>query len=147
MTAIAASTSAAPRPITLTTFDHRRLERLVAALRERPRGGSFNLDAVEDELDRAELVEPAAVPADVITMNSRVLIVDLATGDETEVTLVFPAAGDARHGHISVLAPLGVALLGARTGDVIDWPTAHGVRRVRVARVLFQPEAAGRFDL
>jgi regulator of nucleoside diphosphate kinase len=88
-----------------------------------------------------------SIPPDVVTVNSRVEVEDLQTGDRKVVTVVFPDAADARAGKVSVLAPLGVAVLGSRVGEVVECHRPGGPRRLRVNRLLFQPEAAGRYDL
>lgn len=130
-----------PPPIVVTRLDLGRLERLIGA------GESPAIERLEAELGRAEIVEPRDVPGDVVTMNSDVLYEDLASGTRRTVRLVYPADADAALGRVSVLAPIGSALLGLRVGQQIDWPTPGGLRRVRVVRVQYQPERAGDFDL
>jgi regulator of nucleoside diphosphate kinase len=131
--------------IAITEFDFERLEKLVDRLRTRD-----NLltvaDALEGELDRAEIVDPRAVPPDVVTMNSEATVRDLGTGDVEQLRVVFPASAAPRKGAISVLAPLGLALLGAHAGDEVTWDVPGGTRRLRVERVTYQPEASGRYD-
>jgi regulator of nucleoside diphosphate kinase len=125
--------------IVLSRFDHARLTRLLEKVGAQP-----DLDALRDELERAEVVAPEAVPRDLVTMNSTVRFRDEASGEESEVTLVFPGHADAESRRISVLAPVGSALLGLSVGDSIDWPVPSGrTRRLRVVAVTYQPEAAG----
>lgn len=130
-----------PPPIVVTRQDLGRLERLIGD------GDSPALQRLEAELGRAEIVEPHDVPDDVVTMNSDVLYEDLSSGTRRTVRLVYPADADAALGRVSVLAPIGSALLGLRVGQEIEWPTPGGVRRVRVVGVAYQPERAGDFDL
>jgi regulator of nucleoside diphosphate kinase len=95
------------------------------------------------ELARADIVAARDVPPDVVTMNSRVVFEDAATGRTTEVTIVFPQDADVDHGKVSVLAPVGTALLGLAEGESIVWPFPDGSSRcLRVLEVTFQPEAA-----
>jgi len=102
---------------------------------------------MREEIERAEIVEPAAVPRTLVTMNSVVRFVDAESGVESEIKLVFPGHADAESGRISVLAPVGSALLGLSEGDEIDWPLPQGrKRRLRVLRVTYQPEAEGDLD-
>lgn len=103
--------------------------------------------ALERELERGDVVAPREVPKGVVTMNSRVRFRDLASRERETYTLVYPADADVENGRLSVLAPLGAALLGARVGDVVECRTPGGVRRLTVERVLYQPEAAGDFHL
>jgi regulator of nucleoside diphosphate kinase len=95
------------------------------------------------ELDRAIVVPPAALPADVATVESRVAYEDESTGAAREVTLAYPSAADASSGRVSVLAPVGAALLGLRVGDRIEWPLPDGrTARIRI-RAVAQPTAPG----
>ena len=93
------------------------------------------------------MVAPERIPPDVITMNSTVSLVDLTATEDVEFTLVFPKESDADAGKISVMAPLGTAMLGYRVGDIFEWDVPMGRKRWRVARVIYQPEAAGHFYL
>lgn len=103
-------------------------------------------DALDSELSRAVVVDPAEVPANVVTMNSRVVYENVPTGEAREVTLVYPTRSNAADGRISVLAPLGAALLGLAVGDEIHWPVSAGKElHLKVREVPYQPEAAGDF--
>jgi regulator of nucleoside diphosphate kinase len=109
--------------------------------------GSHHLEQLQAELERGELVAPHDVPPDVITMNSCVCLVDLDTGEEMTCTLVFPEDADIDQNRISVLAPIGTAMLGYSVGDTIEWPVPEGLRRIQVKEILYQPEAAGDYHL
>jgi regulator of nucleoside diphosphate kinase len=131
----------------VTNFDHYRLFRLLERLRQSQPTGRGAYDALEGELDRADVIDPRHIPSDVITMNSTATAVDLDTGREMQFTVVFPGEAAPEAGRISVLAPVGLALLGSRAGDDIEWPIPGGIRRLRIDDVQYQPESAGRFDL
>lgn len=134
--------------IYITEVDRRRLEKLVEVASERDRmAGQENLRRLEHELERAETVAPKDVPGDVITMRSEVRLRDLNTGGVMVYTLVFPTEADYGEGRISVLAPVGTAMLGYRVGDTIEWPVPSGLRRLKVEEILYQPEAAGDYNL
>lgn len=92
-------------------------------------------DALQTELQRAVVVDPLAVPPDVVTMNSDVVYEDCETAVRRSVRVVFPKDADAGRGHVSVLAPIGSALLGLRVGQVIEWPVPNGTKRIRVVEV------------
>jgi regulator of nucleoside diphosphate kinase len=109
--------------------------------------GRHHLEQLQAELDRGRLVAPQDVPPDVITMNSCVCLVDLDTGEEMTWTLVFPEDADIDQNRISVLAPIGTAMLGYSVGDTIEWPVPEGMRRIQVKEILYQPEAAGDYHL
>jgi regulator of nucleoside diphosphate kinase len=127
--------------IYITKADFERLCRLVEGRRAGTFSDSDNIAMLEQELDRAEVVEPEAIPRDVVTMNSEVRLKDLDSGEIKVYRLVFPTQARSDNG-ISVLAPIGTAILGYRVGDIIEWRVPKGIRRLQVVEVLYQPEAA-----
>ncbi len=130
-------------PITVSPLDLRRLEALLDAPEHR---GSAAAAALEEELGRASMLPPERMPANVVTMNSVVTCVDEVAGDTHTLTLVYPRDADAAAGKVSVLAPVGIALLGLSVGQQIDWQAPGGrPLRVRVTAVRYQPEASGDF--
>ena len=129
--------------IYITQADADKLHELMWAAESEGYRGSEYLRSLKKEMDRAQIVEPEAVPPDVITMNSTASLVDTETGEEMKYTLVFPAEADLSQGKISVLAPIGTAMLGYRVGDTFEWDTPGGRRTIKVEKVIFQPEAAG----
>lgn len=131
----------AERHIYVTVSDMDRLGRmLLAAIGDAP--DLEPLRALDRELDRAEAVRPEEVPPDVVTMNSKLRMTDLSTGVQRVVTLVYPDHADAED-RVSILSPLGTALLGYRVGDEIHWEMPGAAIHVRVDELLYQPEAAG----
>lgn len=128
--------------IYITKDDFERLCRLVEGRRAGGFPDSGPLAMLEQELDRAEVVEPEAIPRDVVTMNSEVRLKDLDSGDIKVYRLVFPTQARSENS-ISILAPIGTAILGYRVGDIIEWRVPKGIRRLQVVEVLYQPEAAG----
>lgn len=140
----AATPAAAHHPIHITSRDKERLDDLLAevtAIHAQPRP---DLRALVDELGRAVVVSPEDVPADVITMNSRAEMRDLETDERLTFTLVFPSRANIDEGKISVLAPIGAGMLGYRVGDEFEWQVPDGVRRMKVEKIHYQPEAAQR---
>jgi regulator of nucleoside diphosphate kinase len=102
--------------------------------------------ALMDELNRAEVLPPERIPAGVVTMHSRVECEDIASGEKHVLTLVYPNEADVERGRVSVLAPVGTALLGLSVGQSIDWQAPGGrPLKLRVKSVHYQPEAAGDF--
>lgn len=136
------------RQIYITRHDHARLEELLrtahASGEERD---SEHLDQLEALLESAHSVSAREVPADVVTMNSRVRLASTDDGPSPVYTVVFPGDADAAQQRISVLAPMGAALLGCRVGQDAVWETPDGTRRRRVEEMLYQPEAAGDYHL
>lgn len=122
-------------PIVIKESDARKLRGLLGARGSAPGRDLEHLQDLKSELERALVVESEQVPAEVITMDSRVRVVDLETGARSEYVLVFPAEADLSAKRISVLAPLGTALLGCREGDEVEWETPGGPRRLRIEQV------------
>ena len=121
--------------------DVRRLEALLAQSDSLATG---LVERLEREIGRADVREPDAIPRDVVTMNSTVTCLDEGSGETRELRLVYPRDADASRGHVSVLAPVGAALLGLSVGQSIDWPLPGGrSTRLTVSAVLYQPEASG----
>lgn len=132
--------------IYVTTSDYHRLSGLIETSRERNGDADREyLDQLEEELGRAELVNPKEIPGDVITMRSKVRLKDLKSSKTVMYSLVFPSEANSNEGHISVLAPVGTALLGNRSGDVVESRVPSGLRRLKVKEILYQPEAAGNY--
>jgi regulator of nucleoside diphosphate kinase len=136
-----------PASIYVTQPDYQRLNGLIEITRERNGVDREYLDKLEAELDRAEIVDPRHIPADVITMRSKVRLKDLVSGEANTYSLVFPTEADFNKGKISILAPIGTAILGYKLGDTIEWPVPSGLRRLKVDEILYQPEAAGDYQL
>jgi regulator of nucleoside diphosphate kinase len=133
--------------IYITTSDYHRLSGLIEMSRERNGDAEREyLDQLEEELAQAEVVNPEEIPEDVVTMRSKVRLKDLKTGKTVMYSLVFPSEANSNQGHISVLAPIGTALLGNRSGDVIESRVPSGLRRLKVKEILYQPEAAGNYN-
>ena len=130
--------------IYITEFDSRRLRELIDVAAEFGDKRTLQyLDELSDELDQADLVRPEEIPNDVITMNSTFRLQDLDNGEEAVYSLVFPADADSSRGKISVLAPIGTAVLGYRVGDTVEWDVPAGLKRLTVREIVYQPEAAG----
>jgi regulator of nucleoside diphosphate kinase len=134
------------KTIIMTKFDHERLKELLGVANSFAYGGRVDLAKLAGELERAEILDSKEIPPDVVTMNSKAEISDLDTGENMTYTLVFPRDANVDEGRISILAPLGTAILGYRVGEEFEWDVPSGKRRLRIAKVLYQPEAAGHYD-
>lgn len=121
----------------------RRLKPLIESMKT----SRDDLRGLQSELLQARVVAPKEVPPDVITMNSKARLRDLETGEDVTYTLVFPDQANIEQGRISVVAPVGTAMLGHRVGDEFEWEVPAGSVRLRVEEVLYQPEASGHYHL
>jgi regulator of nucleoside diphosphate kinase len=135
------------RRIYITQTDLKRLCDVVATELELNDGSDRRLTDLIAELERAEAVLSDEIPNDVVTMNSTVVLRDVDTGETETYTLVYPNHANIARNRLSVLAPVGTAILGYRVGDVVRWRVPSGLRRLRVEEVLFQPERVGAFHL
>lgn len=133
--------------IQVTTFDMNRLFAMIEQLRKSGFRETANLEKLEEELARSDEVASTEVAPDVVTMNSRVLLQDEVTGQTLACSLVFPGEADASANRISIVAPLGTAILGYRVGDTVTWPMPGGERQYKIVEIAYQPEAAGDFHL
>lgn len=125
--------------ITLSSLDMERIETVLQ------RFDDTEHETLREELERAQIVEPREMPGDVISMNSTARMQDVDDNTEMTLTLVYPRDAG-KPATVSILAPVGSALLGLAVGQQIDWPLPGGRnRRLRVLDVSYQPEAAGEF--
>lgn len=134
--------TAVPGEIKIVTTDMTRLRRLVEGQRLAGREDPVVLDRLEEELERAVVLAVHEVPSDLVTLDSEARLVDLSDGRALQLSPVLPYRADAARGRISVLAPLGMAILGYRAGDSFEWEVPSGLRRMKVEEVIYQPEAA-----
>ena len=135
------------RKIYITMQDRQRLTLMLDEALAGKHRDAASLKGLAGELSIAETVEPKSVPADVVTMNSRVVVQDLETGESSEYTLVFPEQADVAQGRLSVVSPIGTAILGYSKGDSIAWQTPGGPRQIKIVDIPYQPEAAGDYHL
>ena len=128
--------------ICITDYD---LERLRELLRAAKRSGTLEdaLIKLEKELERARVISSGNVPTDLITMNSKVRIKDVDTNEEMVFQIVFPSDANLDDCRISILAPVGTALIGYKIGDTVRWQVPAGIRKLQIEEILYQPEAAG----
>jgi regulator of nucleoside diphosphate kinase len=130
------------RNITITAADRDELKAVITFSGKVSDRAGVEFASLENELKRAKVVAPDDLPPDVISMNSSAELIDLDTKERMKFTLVFPRDANVEEEKISVLAPLGTAMLGYRVGDEFEWTVPDGLRRLKVTAVRFQPEAA-----
>lgn len=127
--------------IVVSSRDLDRLETLLDSLPDNAFPGKA---ALQGELDRAEIVEPEEIPPSVVTMNSTIRFGIASSGEEFCMSLVYPKDVTGAEDRISILAPVGSALLGLSVGDEIEWPRpGGGMIKVKILEIVYQPESAG----
>ncbi len=130
------------RNIYVTEHDRKRLLHLIESVRDSWRDQQA-ADILEEELERAKVVPGDKIPSSVVTMNSRVRVRDMKAQKEITYQVVFPQDSDLSLNRVSVLAPIGMALLGYDVGSEVEWETPGGIRHLRIEAVEYQPKAAG----
>lgn len=104
-------------------------------------------DRLLNELKVAKMLPQEGIAKGIVTMNSRLLLREVAGHRETEVTITYPEEANSKARKVSILSQVGAALLGCHEGDVVSWPTPTGIGRFKIVNVTYQPEAAGDFYL
>jgi len=132
--------------IYITQHDLQRLKKLLNDLSKESNHQDFSVQELKDEMNRALVVSPKEVPENVITMNSRVLMRDVESGNDMTLWLVFPDKVDAVKNPVSILSPLGTAMIGYKVGDVFTWESPTGKKQIEVLDILYQPERVGNFS-
>ena len=131
------------KTIYITDNDMRRLRELIMVARQFKKEEEKYLQDLEAELNRGKIIKSQDIPQDIITMSSEVHLRDLNTKEEITYQLVFPDQADVSRGKVSILAPIGTALLGYSVGDIIEWKVPAGVAKLQVEKIIYQPEANG----
>lgn len=133
--------------IIITELDYVRLSKLILAERNVKTNEVRNLAFLSEEINRAEKVDSRVIAPDFVTMNSTVEIIDEDTKKSMTIKLVYPNESDFRNGRISILSPLGAALLGYKTGSVIAFNVPKGVKKMKIKSIIYQPEAQGEYTV
>ncbi len=130
----------------ITESDYLRIKNLLRCVRCHSKQDSANLHRLQESLSAAVIVPSKEIPGNVVTMNSTVTVCDSDTLETMKYTLVYPEKSDYRKGCISILAPLGAALIGSRVGEVINWEVPKGLKRMEIREISYQPEANGNMN-
>lgn len=133
------------KQIFITDYDMKRFKWLSANAHKFDDMYKKHIHDLEEELNKAVIVEPKDIPSNVITMNSKFRIKDLETNEDTVYTLVFPFDADLEKNKLSILAPIGVAVIGYTLGDIIEWDVPAGKRRIKIEEIIYQPEREGNY--
>lgn len=131
--------------IIITELDFVRLNNLILFAQNNKTIESRNLNFLRQEIGRAKKVDASKMGADYVTMNSEIEILDLDTGKTMAVKLVYPQEADFRSGRISILSPLGSALLGYKESSTVAFEVPKGTKRIKITKIIYQPEANGEY--
>lgn len=133
--------------ITLSKLDYSRINGCINEAKRLKKIGNLEAENLLNELRSAKIVEPQEIPEDVVTMNSVVKISFLNTNKTTQFQIVYPDQADIKEKKISIFSPVATALIGYKVSDEIEWVVPSGLTKIRIDEIIYQPEAAGNFDL
>lgn len=131
--------------IKITNLDFTRLNNLINNLKKNSRLTSTDLGFLRSELGRAEKIDSEKITPDFVTMNSTIEVTDPDNDKIMTVQLVYPNEADFKQGKVSVLSPLGTALIGYKVGSEISFPVPKGTKMMKITKIIYQPEADGKF--
>jgi regulator of nucleoside diphosphate kinase len=131
--------------ICITKTDRDRIKKILEGMYKDCNTLDKSVQKLDNELNRALVVDPTKVPRDVITMNSRVLL--HLNGEDLEVSLVYPEEADLSAMKLSIFSPIGTAILGYKEGNTIEWEVPSGTSSIHIKKILYQPEASGDYHL
>jgi regulator of nucleoside diphosphate kinase len=135
------------KKIIINKLDYLRIKQWISNAKQLKSVSVAEADKLLRELDSAEVIESENFPADVVTMNSIVKLTFLNNNKEVTFQLVYPNQANVKENKISIFSPVATALIGYRVGDLIEWIVPGGVTKIRIDEILYQPEAAGDFNL
>ena len=135
------------KDIIISSLDMARLRSQIDKARSGGINAPINLNPLIKELDRAKVLPPEKMPPDVVTMNSIVKLDYLNSSKTMQIEIVYPRQADTTKRKISIFAPVATALLGYRKGDIVKLEVPGGLAELRIADIVYQPEAAGDLDL
>jgi len=132
--------------IHITDFDLKRLKKVLQSARALGKEDKSILDKLEEKIQHAIVTSQKSIPPYVVTMNSHVRLRDLKNKDVT-FWLMFPNEAHLKEENVSILTPIGTAVLGRKSGDTIEYQSTTGLKQLKIAEILYQPEASGHFGL
>lgn len=134
-----------PKDIYITQVDKDRLTTLIDNELRSSQRLDESMKKLKTEIENAKVVNSCCIPGDIITMNSQTVL--HLNQEDIEISLVYPQEADWNTNKMSILSPIGTAILGYREGDIIEWEVPSGITQIEIKKVIYQPEAAGDYDI
>ncbi len=131
----------------MNRLDYARIKKSIIDLKQSRAISPEELEKLNGELNAAKIVDPEKVPVDVVTMNSVVRISFSNSGKVLQFKIVYPDEANLKENKISIFSPVATALLGYRVGDEVEWIVPGGATKILIEEIIYQPEAAGHFNL
>lgn len=135
------------KKVTLTKNDYTRIYKAITDAKNSKTINSNEAEKLLSELSKAEIVSSEKIDKDVVTMNSEVKLFFENTQKEQSFKIVYPQDANLKENKISIFSPIATALIGYKIGDEIEWIVPGGMTKIKIVDLIYQPEAAGDFDL
>ncbi|MEO6902232.1 MAG: nucleoside diphosphate kinase regulator [Bacteroidia bacterium] len=131
----------------INRLDYARIKKSISDAKQFKSLSNVEAEKLIKELDSAKIVEPTDIPSDVVTMNSIVKLSFLNNDKQVEFQIVYPNQANLKESKISIFSPIATALIGYKVKDEIEWLVPAGLTKIRIDKIVYQPEAAGDYDL
>lgn len=128
-------------------LDYARIKKCIGDAQQFKSINKTDAEKLLNELNSAQIVEPEAVPSNVVTMNSIVKLSFLNNNQQVQFQIVYPDKANIKENKISIFSPIATALIGYKVKDEIEWIVPAGLTKIKIDKIIYQPEAAGDFDL
>lgn len=135
------------KDLIINRLDYARIKRSIDDARQFKSLNKVDSDKLLHELESAKIVEPEEIPANVVTMNSIVKLIFLNSNKQIEFQIVYPEKANLKENKISIFSPIATALIGYKVNDEIEWIVPSGPTKIKIEEIIYQPEAAGDFNL
>ena len=133
--------------IIINRLDYARIKKCINDAKQFKSISNAEAEKLINELDFAKIVEPEAIPSNVVTMNSIVRLSFLNNNKQVQFQIVYPDQANFKENKISIFSPIATALIGYKVGDEIEWIVPAGLTNIRIDEIIYQPEAAGDYSL
>ncbi len=133
--------------IIINRLDYARIKKSISDAKQFRSINATEAEKLLNELNSAEIVEPAAIPSDVVTMNTIVKLSFLNNDKQVQFQIVYPDQANLKENKISIFSPIATALIGYKVKDEIEWIVPAGLTKIRIDEIIYQPEAAGDYNL
>ncbi len=133
--------------IVINSLDYTRIKKCINDAKLSKTINATEAEKLINELDNAKIVEPREIPSDVVTMNSVVKVRFINTEKLIEFKIVYPDQANVKENRISIFSPVATALIGYKSGDEVEWIVPAGLTRIKIEDIIYQPEAAGEYNL
>ena len=131
----------------INRLDYARIKKCINDARQFKSITESELQKLVNELESAVIMEPEAIPANVVTMNSIVKLSFSNNSKQVQFQIVYPDQANFRENKISIFSPIATALIGYKIGDEIEWIVPAGLTKMKIEEIIYQPEAAGDYNL